>query len=260
MARSGRGQIYLNDLSIVVPVYEQPLMLAKQLETWSQYDDDVLDKLTFIIIDDCSPTPLEPVVRKSGLLVLDRVRLYRMSQDVKWNRNICRNAAAEITETRWLLNVDVDHILPSASATALFETEVDSDCWYRFPRFRVGRADETRRKDAILESCEFGQLREHIDSHLMTRELFMRSPYDPAYTGFLGGGSPFLARLQAIATVQLLPDNVPLYVYTRHVIPDASIFTLDRDTSEYKALRKKKEAEGDTKPKNLFQHDWERVL
>lgn len=234
-------------------------MLAKQLDTWSRYDADILDKLTFIIVDDCSPTHLAPVVKGASSAVLSRVRLYRMLQDVKWNRNICRNAAAETTKTKWLLNIDVDHILPSSSATALFETEVDPNCWYRFPRFRVGKADETRRKDAIPESCEFGQIREHIDSHLMTRDLFMRSPYDPEYTGFLGGGSPFLARLQAIAPVQLFPANVPLYVYTRHAIPDASIFTLDRDTSEYKRRRREKDQSGNTVPKNLFQHEWERI-
>lgn len=250
----------LRDLSIIIPCYNQPLMLAKQLETWSQYDRDVLDKLTFIIVDDCSPTPLEPVVRKASPDVLRRTRLYRMLQDVKWNRNICRNAAADITKTEWLLNIDVDHILPSMSAIALFATKVDPGCWYRFPRFRVGRADETRRKDAILDDREFGPIKPHIDSHLMTRELFMRSPYDPEYTGCLGGGSPFLARLQEIAPVRLLPGDVPLYVYTRHAIADASIFTLDRDTSEYKRRRREKERTGNTTPKNLFQHEWERVL
>ena len=257
---TGRQPIYLSDLTIVVPAYEQPLMLEKQLQTWSLHSDETLDRLTFIIVDDCSPTPLEPAVRKAGNSVLERVRLYRMSEDVKWNRNICRNAAAEVAETEWLMNVDVDHVLPPLCADKLFQTKVDPECWYRFARMRVGAADDTRRKDQIPDSCEFGAIKPHIDSHLMTRELFMRSPYDPDYTGCLGGGSPFLARMQQIASVHVLPPEVHLYVYTRHVIADASIFTLDRDTSKFKALRKKKEAAGNTEPKNLFQHKWERVL
>jgi len=235
-------------------------MLAKQLETWAGYNKDTLDRLTFIIVDDCSPTPLEPVVLRAEPKVLDRLRLYRMSKDVQWNRNICRNAGVHVTDSKWVLNIDADHVLPPNCASALFKTEVDPECWYRFARMRIGAADETLRKDAIPESCEFGEIRPHIDSHLMTRELFMRSPYDPQYTGCLGGGSPFLARLQEIAPVWVLPDDVHLHVYTRHVIPDASIFTLDRDTSEYKRRRKEKERTGDTAPKNLFQHEWERVL
>ena len=235
-------------------------MLAKQLETWASYDEDILEKLTFIIVDDCSPTALEPVVLHAQPKVLDRLRLYRMLKDVKWNRNICRNAASEATTTKWLMNVDVDHVLPALCASALLKTEIDPECWYRFSRMRIGKADETRRKDAIPESCEFGEIRPHIDSHLMTRELFMRSPYDPEYTGCLGGGSPFLARLQQIAPVQLLSDSVHLHVYTRHVIPDSSIFTLDRDTSEYKRRQREKNQTGNTEPRNLFQHEWERIL
>ena len=235
-------------------------MLAKQLETWACYDRKTLDRLTFIIVDDCSPTPLEPVVLRAEAKVLDKLRLYRMSKDVKWNRNICRNAAVEAATTDWVMNLDADHTLPAKCANKLFRTNVDPECWYRFARIRIGAADETRRKDAIPESCEFGVIRPHIDSHLMTRELFMQSPYDPQYTGCLGGGSPFLARLQEIATVWVLPDDVHLYVYTRHVIPDASIFTLDRDTSQYKRLRKQKEASGNDVPKNLYQHEWRRVL
>ena len=153
---AGRETIYLEDLTIIVTAYEQPLMLAKQLETWADYDSKTLDRLTFIIVDDCSPTPLEPVVLRAEAKVLDRLRLYRMAKDVKWNRNICRNAAVEAATTDWVMNVDADHVLPPKCANKLFRTNVDPECWYRFARFRMGAADETRRKDAIPESCEFG--------------------------------------------------------------------------------------------------------
>lgn len=255
---TGRETIYLDKLTMIVPVYEQPLMLAEQLATWACYDDHLLERIEFIVVDDCSPTPIEPIVRAANPRI--QKCLYRMNKDVQWNRNICRNAAVQAAETEWVLNVDADHILPPLSALRLFEVNLNAGAWYRFPRWRIGAADETRRKDAIPDDCEFGEIKPHIDSHLMARELFMRSPYDPEYTGFLGGGSPFLARLQEIAPVELLPDSVHLYVHTRHEVADASILNLDRDTSRYKRLRGEKEMAKDTVPKKLFEHDWERVI
>lgn len=235
-------------------------MVAKQLETWGLYDDDVLDRITFIIVDDCSPTPLEPVVRKARPGVLERVRLYRMLEDTPWHRNICRNAATEVAESQWVLHTDVDHTLPPLCANEIFETYVDEKQWYRLPRIRIGAADETRRKDEIPESCEFGEIRAHMDSFLITRDLFMKFPYDDAYQGNLGGGTPFIETLKKQVQPQLLPSSVHLYVYTRHVIADSSVVTLNRDTSEYKKLRRQKESCGDVVPKNPFEYEWERIL
>ncbi len=230
-------------------------MLRHQLDNFAMFDSDTRKKINVIIVDDCSPEPAEAVIGKD-----DDVRLYRIKEDIPWNRSMVRNLGAHVAETKWIVNVDTDHEFPPMSANALFKTHVDSDYWYRFPRVRIGAADETRRKDEIPESCEFGGIKPHIDSHMMTRELFMRSPYDEDYSGCLGGGSPFLARMTTIATPKLMSSEVHLYVYTRHVVPDASIFTLDRDTSEYKRRRRAKEAAGDTKPKRLLRYDWERLL
>ena len=230
-------------------------MLRHQLDNFARYDEDTRRKITVIVVDDGSPEPANQIIRTD-----DDVRLYRVKEDIPWNRSMVRNLGSHVAETEWIIHVDTDHELPPLSANALFETEIDSKYWYRFPRCRVGRADETRRKDAIPDDAEFGSIKPHIDSHLMTRDLFFRSPYDEDYAGCLGGGSPFLARMQEIALVELMPNSVHLYVYTRHVVPDASILTLDRDTSEYKRRRREKDRTGNTVPKNLFQHDWERIL
>jgi glycosyltransferase involved in cell wall biosynthesis len=242
-------------VTVVVCYYRAPIMLRKQLDNWASYSAKAREHFTLIVIDDGSPEPAADVIKPS-----DGVQLYRVAVDKPWNRNGARNLGAHVCKTEWLLNLDIDHLLPPSSADALLGTKIDPHHWYRFPRWRVGRADETRRKDAIPESCEFGKIRPHIDSHLMTRDLFMRSPYDEDYSGFLGGGSPFLARMEATAPVKVLPDDVCLHVHTRHSVPDASVSTLSRDTSEYSRLRKLKERTGNTKPNNLLRFEWSRVL
>lgn len=250
----------LDSVTMIVPCYQQPLMLERQLATWACYDTDVLKRFTFCIIDDHSPYPLEPIVRDAHENVLPQIRLYRMARDVKWGRNIARNAGVHSAETDWVINIDVDHVMPALCAKVLFLVDVDPAKWYRFQRIRIGAADETRQKDALPEDCTYGVIKPHIDSHMMTRELFMSSPYDPDYQGFLGGGTPFLERMKKKAVVELMPSSVHLWVYTRHVIPDASVTTLDRDTSKYKALKREKEAAGRVVPHNPFDYEWECIL
>lgn len=244
-------------LTIIVPVYAQPLMLKKQIQIWRQYESEVLKRLRFIVVDDGSPDPIPADLFSDSRL---NVRLYRVTIDVPWGRGGARNLGVSEADTKWVLNIDADHVLSPGSAEALLNIDVDPGCWYRFPRFRIGKADETRRKDTIPDDCEYGRIKEHIDSHLMTRELFMRSPYDEDYSGCLGGGSPFLKRMEEIAPVKVLPEEVCLHVYTRHVIPDASVITLSRDTTEYSRRRKAKENAGDTVPKNFLRFEWSRVL
>jgi hypothetical protein len=232
-------------------------MLRKQLENWQAYSEKAKERFRLLVVDDCSPEPARDVIEDVGVKDLS---LYRIHDDIEWNRNGARNLAAHVSPPGWLLNVDIDHMLSPESADALLDVDLNPKLWYRFVRWRVGKADETRRKDSIPEDCEFGQIKPHIDSHLMTRELFMRSPYDEDYAGCLGGGSPFLARMGMIAPAKMLPDSVALHVYTRHVVSDASVSTLSRDTSEYSRRRKAKEKAGNTTPKNLMRFAWSRVL
>lgn len=230
-------------------------MLCKQLRAVLDYPDD----FKVIVVDDCSPEPAEDVNGIWGA----KVSLYRIETDIPWNRGGARNLASHMAETPWLLHVDIDHILKPDCAQELAGTidSLDPAKWYRFPRYRVGRADETRRKDDLPDGCEFGPIKPHIDSHLMTRELYWKTGgYDEYYSGCLGGGSPFLKRMLQFAPVEVLPEPVHLDVHTRFSVPDASVNDLSRDTSEYSRRRKAKEATGDTTPIKPLNFKWRRVL
>ena len=58
----------------------------------------------------------------------------------------------------------------------------------------------------------------------------------------------------------MLPEPICLHVYTRHVIPDASVTGLSRDTGPYAQLRREKERRGDTAPGQILRIPWERVF
>lgn len=207
-------------------------------------------------MDDHSLIPAESVFTKE-----DRASLYRVDDDVKWNRSMARNLGAQKATTEWIMQVDTDHILPVEAAFLLANYPIDPKRWYRFPRFRVGKADDTRMKDALPRDCEYGQIGEHCDSYLITRANYLRTGgYDPDYAGCLGGGGAFLERLQKMmGDSSALPIDICLNVITKHIIPDASVSGISRDTSEYKRRKKDKEARGDTTPHDPVRYKWHQV-
>lgn len=241
--------------TLIVPYYRNVAMLREQATEWLRYPAD----MRIILVDDGSPEPALDVIR--GVGHTGALSVFRILKDVPWNRGGARNLGSHLADTKWIAHVDIDHLLPADCATRLLETQLDNRFWYRFPRFRRGQADETRRKDKIPDDVEFGEIHPHIDSYVCRRELYWKSGgYDEDYSGCLGGGSPFLKRFESMAPVKLLSKNVFLCVYTRSVVADASDHTLSRDTTEYARRKKVKEASNNTIPKNPMRFEWERVL
>lgn len=252
----------MKELTLIVPYYRNAAMLDRQVIEWEQY----ASRAKIICIDDGSPEPALPIITaRASPALLKRLRLYRITVDIPWNREGARNLAAQQCETDWLVNVDIDHLLPAKACAALLDFDAREGRWYRFPRFRVGKADATRRKDKLPDDCEFGRIHPHIDSYLVTRAMYWEAGgYDEDYAGCLGGGSEFLRRLeQTGGAAHLIDDPVCLHVYTRDKINDASDWSLSRDTSQGKAITRRKDAvkgAGKSKPVNPIRFPWVREL
>ncbi len=247
-------------ITYVVPYYRAPAMLAVHLMQWMRYSKKVREHIQLVVVDDCSPEPAEPIVLKA--LLVDPtipVALLRISDDIPWNRNGARNLGSHVAKTPWVMHTDIDHILPPADALALAIHPLRPALWYRFRRFRVGAADETRNKDSLARDVTFGEIKPHGDSYLCTRERYWQAGgYDEDYSGHLGGGSPFLKELSRPGEPIVLP--FALHVYTRHAIGDASVSTLSRDTAHYTKTSAQKRAKGETKGKNPLRFVWERIV
>lgn len=225
-------------------------MLEIQAKNILQYPDNV----KVIVVDDCSPEPAFPILQG-----IDRVSLYRIEDDIPWNREGARNLGAMEAETEWIIHMDIDHILPPECIEALFSTEVDKKKWYRFKRFRVGLADDTRKKDSIPDEQEYGEIKPHIDSYLCTKKLYWDAGgYNEEYSGCLGGGGPFLKQLAKTAgsAALIFPGDVRLEVYTRTKAKDASVWDLSRDKSEF---RKRKRKFGIERAVNPLRFKWHQV-
>jgi hypothetical protein len=224
------------NFTLVVPYYRNPGMLRRQASEWIDYPDQV----SVVVVDDGSPQDKAEDV----LPVTCRAAVYRIEVDIPWNRNGARNLGSHVAETQWILHVDVDHVLPVQSARELVGRTLDPAWWYRFRRFRVGRADETRQKDSLPADAEYGEVKPHIDSFLCRRKLYYEAGgYDEDYSGSLGGSAPFLKRMESLVGEPSVLPYAPLHVYTRHAVPDASDLHLSRDRSRFKKLRRRKRDE-----------------
>jgi len=219
-------------------------MIQKQIETVLEYPEDY----EIILIDDCSKRfPLLPEH--------DRIKYYKIGTDIPWNREGVRNLGATVAKNDFIMQIDTDHIFPKESAEDLLSLQLDKYSWYRFPRYRIGKADETRKKDTIPDDAEFGKIKPHIDSYLCSKLVYWEvGGYNENYSGCLGGGGPFLQRMKQVAgEAKLLPANIRLNVYTRDKIKDASVSDLSRDKAEFKKRRKQY---GSKKAENCLRFDW----
>jgi hypothetical protein len=231
-------------LSIIIPYYNAPGMLARQLQEIAKYPP----QLKVVVVDDGSAVPAE---------VPDWIELYRIDQDIPWNRGGARNLGAHVAQTDWLVHVDIDHILPTDAAWNLLDFDPKPGCWYRFPRYRIGEADETRNKDGIPREAAFGKIHPHMDSYLVSRADYWKcGGYDEDYSGCLGGGTPFTKLLTNMSPPKLLPEPIRLHVHTRSSVPDSSVSGLSRDKTEYS---RRYRAKGLVKAVNPLRFEWRKV-
>lgn len=250
--------ISASELTLCVPFYRNVGMLRRQIEEWNKYPL----KVRIILVDDASPEPALPIVEEcASPATLRKLEVYRTGVDIPWAREFCRNLASTRAATEWLLHVDVDHILPVEHLTELLETPVRWKVWFRFRRYRVGKADETRKKDKIPDDREFGEIHPHVDSYLCRKKHYWKvGGYNEKFCGVLGGGNEFLRRAEEKYPIEIFPGNVALHVYTRHAIPDASDRHCSRDKAPGKNLWKRLRARQELSPKDVLTLPWSRVL
>lgn len=257
-------------LSLVMPFYENPRMLHRQLLVWrDEWSAEAKREIEVVIVDDGSPT--EPAAAalsdlwngdRSGLPALS---LYRVTEDRPWHQHGARNLAAHVARGIWLLMTDMDHVVPASTLAeilrrlpALAKNEVLTFGRVDAPATLTWRADHwpefsrTRRDD--------GSLKPHVNSFVVNRKRYWAlGGYDEDFLGY-GTDSQFRRKLFGAGTVTHHLDHAPLIRVDRNVIPDASTTTLSRaDRCNVKAVLARKAIEGRSGLPTVLNFPWERV-
>lgn len=188
-----RWQELLNSkLTIIHTYYNEQKLLETQLERWNQYNQPT----NIILIDDASQKiPAIDVIKHHKLKDNINFSLYRVTEDIGFNSHGCRNLAARLANTEWLLFLDIDYTIQPSHLKRLNTDPLDSLSWYELNAKFMGRGDTYMALNQIL----------------IPRKIYLESGgYDESFVPFHHGDREFLHRL----TKNYKKDNLDWLILT----------------------------------------------
>jgi hypothetical protein len=185
-------------VNLIVPYYENPRMLARQVARWKNYPRDLRESLSITIIDDGSPTvPAQTPLEEVGVEGLS-LRLFRIEVDVCWNWLAARNIGFHHAPEGYCAVTDIDHVVPLQTLMTLITGRFDPQVIYRFSRLE---SDGTK-------------IKPHPNSWFMTRAMFWNvGGYDEAFSGHYGTDAEYRRRCVSKAPIRILHDFLVRYEY-----------------------------------------------
>lgn len=207
-------------VTFVYPYYENPDFFATQVERWRNYPADLAAHLSIVVVDDGSPdAPAAGVTSAVTGALPDRLRLFRIDVDTRWNWLAARNIGAHHAAPGWLLLTDMDHVVPEETLRTVIYGGRNPALAYAFCRAEYTGVS----------------IPPHSASFLLTRDLFWQiGGYDETLSGHYGTDGDFRRRLAVQARIQILLDPVIRYEY----VGDSSTTRYRRKQPEDAAVRR----------------------
>jgi hypothetical protein len=240
-------------VTLAIPYYEAPEMLACQLQRWNAYPDSILEKVDLIMVDDGSSVyPAEPFIRNLFPQVRERVQLFRIKENIPWNYAGARNLLFHVSKPGWVFSTDLDHTVPKESLQALLDSDLDESCYYSPARNMVRVAND---------KFEYHPFRRHGDSFIITKHLFWMEGggFNEDFAGYYGGPTGMFRKRLGGRKREL--DNVWHNLWNE-VIEDSEVKEWNKEeyhvrrNPKLRRLRKKWK----DKPTEHLRFNWERVL
>ena len=236
--------------TFIYPYFENPRMLAAQVENWNRYSEDLRSRIRLILIDDCSRrNPAEPVFRHCRL----QKELYRIRDNIPWNQHGARNLGATAAPHRdcvnpWMLMCDIDMMLTAQMAARLLATEHNPRNHYTFERNYPKKPHLNRY---------------HVNMFSVKHSIYWQAGgYDEDYCGLYGGDVPFVSQLRRISPRVHL-EVVELLAHLPSDFGDANTQDYSRTgvyRKNYLKLLKRKQLLGQERARNPLRFSWERIL
>jgi hypothetical protein len=218
-------------LTLVTHVYNAQAMVDQQLARWRSFSPALRERLAFVIVDDCSSTPL--TVDANGL----NLRLLRVTDDIAWNMPGCRNLLATVAETDWLLFFDIDNTTAEAHIALLADA---------LPRLDATQLHVFRRIEGGVD------VEPHINTFLISRRgFFAAGGYDEDFCGHYGFEDVVFRNMwRKHVGGELMFTNIAFEQLGHRTAG------LDRDTTRNQALAQYRLALGLPKPKGMLRFNW----
>lgn len=237
----------MDKLVIALSYYNAPLMLKEQIRHWQSYPEGLANTVKVILIDDgsmISPAEKELKNHPSNLTV----ELYRITKDIEQNIWGARNLAfhiASVEKVKWVLCLDIDHVLPSRGLDGFSDirSDLSRECYYNPARYEKS-------------NIGMSSIDSHRDSYLITPDMFWKvGGYDEDLNGYYYNGAAFKFRngLSRVALKGNLSTKMYTLFYPSSVIEDASPLE-NIDKKSFKGVH-----DYQKKP-SVLNFEWERVL
>jgi hypothetical protein len=139
--------------------------LIDALQHYSSYDPYLLDRIQFVIVDDCSP--VEMVIDDFGL----NLSVYRIETDIPWNQGGARNLGVTFAKSDKVIVSDIDLLFPEHTLQHLLDRKNPGKHMFKF-----WRAGEDGR-----------YIRPHANVFFFSRSRFLKYfGYDEEFSGGYG--------------------------------------------------------------------------
>ena len=217
-------------LAVMTHVYNAPQAAQAQVDGWASLSHLQTESLEFLMVDDCSQTPLD--LRGYGL----PLRLLRITRDIPWNMAGAKNLLLAQSSADWLLFFDVDNRAEPAALAALAQSldQLDPRKVHMFPWKNWTPGVEM-----------------HINTFLIRRELVEAAGgFDEDFCGHYGYEDVYFhAVVQSLGFGRVMLTNMPFEQGT------ARTEGLSRDAERNKELALRKFNTGEL-PKPGLRFTW----
>lgn len=220
----------MTELTLIMAVYGQPLMLREQFLAITAYPQHVREQLRVIVVDDCGTPPVEVGTIAALAQVVKEAWLYRVDKDIPWNQMGARNLAMQHAGGVCLL-IDPDMVFDGKTMERMIEAAKKLArghvVKWGLRHVNSGKVDMTSPNTWMIHRGDF----------------FAVGGYDEDYAGNKGWSDvQFLDVMRACYKIELRADLCADFHGTDS-IPDAMVKTLDRSTAANKKKRLKKVAQ-----------------
>lgn len=199
--------------------------VTELLKQYEQYPSELLDRIEFVIIDDCSPIEYEiPDINLN-------FRWLRITTDIQWNQGGARNLGVTFAKSDKILLSDLDHAFPAETLEYLANRRNPGRNFYKLYRKR--------------SNGEY--YKGHSNLFFMSRSRFLRfHGYDEEYCGNYGAEDYRFVKYHKYhgSRQGYLPKKI--WCYEREVNRSESYHSLVRDLTANTPVDLRKKAECDT--------------
>lgn len=160
--------------TLLHPFFQHNTTLVKQLACWDQWTPEQKKNVEIIIVDDCSPEPID-----LGLLRPHKdlnLSVYKVIDDIFWNTPGVKNLGFTVAQADWVIAADMDIICTRDTLTGLWNLDYTDDKNQYWPYLNFPSKNHPER------------LRHpHVNSYVMNKRVFWElGGYDEDFSGQYG--------------------------------------------------------------------------